>query len=99
MKSKNAVPSHGCLTYEDSDPGIVLDGGHEDAVIEHGGQLRVRQRQRPQPQVAGSVADSSQHKLDGVDHLQHNSPCLLRDSSHKQTIRMLPKSEIACRKA
>jgi len=45
--------------------------GHENAVPEHGGELRVRQRQRPEAEVRRGVGHRAQHELDGVDHLVH----------------------------
>jgi hypothetical protein len=58
-------------TNEDGSPGVHLQGCHQHAVVEDSRQLGVRQRQCPQPQVAGRVAHSSKHELYGVNHLRN----------------------------
>jgi hypothetical protein len=54
---------------EDEEEVVLLEGEHEHALPEHGGELRVGERQGPQTQVRGSVGDGSEHELDGVDDL------------------------------
>lgn len=49
----------------------TFDGSHEHPVIEDGTELAVGKGQGPEAQVAGGVAHSAQHKLDGMDHLQY----------------------------
>jgi hypothetical protein len=67
-----ATPHTKALTDEDGDRVVQSNGHHKHAVVEHGRELAVRERQRPQPQVGGRVGDRAQHKLDGVDHLVHH---------------------------
>lgn len=45
------------------------DGGKHRFLPEHCSKLRVRERQRPQPQVRGCVGNHTQHELDRFDGL------------------------------
>ena len=80
-------------TDEQDEGVVVLDAhSHEQAIVEHGGQLGVGQRQGPQAQVGRGVAHGTQHKLDGVDHLQGAQ--MLSNFYQKSHSRVLKQSSV-----
>jgi hypothetical protein len=46
-----------------------LEAHAQHLLEEDVGELRVRERERPEPQVGGRVGDGAQHELDGLDDL------------------------------
>ena len=55
---------------EKEKPGVLgLEREQDHLVEEDGGELRVRQGERPKPEIRRGVADHPQHKLDRVDQL------------------------------
>jgi hypothetical protein len=54
---------------EDDEEVVLAQGEDQYPLPEHGGELRVGQRQGPQAQVGGSVGDGSEHELDRVNDL------------------------------
>ena len=66
-------PSHECQVTDRVVRGRRLPRQLQAHLQEHQRQLRVRQREGPQPQVRGCVRDAAEHELDRLNHLMDES--------------------------